>query len=126
MIFTSEQENVGLMAKGEHFVVDCPQTQDGHKEHPVEMAASPRRQGANAPSEILPGSIAPGGQPAHYQSAGGGAGGGMHPLSSVAAGTLGDRLAPHSSPATGLRSMVVQSDFRKVFYIFIHLDISTG
>lgn len=78
------------------------------------MAASPRRQGANAPSEMLPGSMAPGGQTSHYQSAGGGTSGGMHPLSSVAAGTLGDRLAPHSSPGTGLRSMVVQSDFRKV------------
>lgn len=79
------------------------------------MAASPRRQGANTASEMAPGSSA-GGQASHYQSTvgGGSAGGGMHPLSSVAAGTLGDRLHPHSSPATGLRSMVVQSDFRKV------------
>lgn len=77
------------------------------------MAASPRRQGANTGSEMAPGSAA-GGQASHYQSATGGGSGGMHPLSSVAAGTLGDRVAPHSSPATGLRSMVVQSDFRKV------------
>lgn len=96
--------------------------QDGHKEHPVEMAASPRRQGANAAaSEAVPGSSAgpaPGNPSSHYQTTvGGSAGGGMHPLSSVAAGTLGTdhRLAPHSSPAAGLRSMVVQSDFRKVW-----------
>ena len=92
--------------------------QDGHKEHPVEMAASPRRQGANAPPEItIGGGAASGGPSSHYQHTGGGGGGAMHPLSSVAAGTLGDRLAPHSSPGTGLRSMVVQSDFRKVFEI---------
>lgn len=89
------------------------------------MAASPRRQGANAPPEITIGGSAGtasgvggvGGPSSHYQQHAGGGGSAMHPLSSVAAGTLGDRLAPHSSPATGLRSMVVQSDFRKVWYL---------
>ena len=102
--------------------------QDGHKEHPVEMAASPRRQGANAATAsetgVLLGAGAASGNPSsHYQTTvgGGSAGGGMHPLSSVAAGTLGTdhRLAPHSSP--GLRSMVVQSDFRKVRFYFYFL-----
>lgn len=73
---------------------------DGHKaEHPVEMAASPRRQQGMAGSQQL-----------QHQTAGG-----MHPLSSVATGQIGlqqDR-GIHSSPGTGLRSMVVQSDFRK-------------
>ena len=95
--------------------------QDGHKEHPVEMAASPRRQGANSAATasetggLLGGSSTGNAPPmsSHYQTTVGG-GGGMHPLSSVAAGNLGTdhRLAPHSSP--GMRSMVVQSDFRKV------------
>ena len=66
------------------------------------MAASPRRQqGMDAP-----------GAPMHYQQQSGG----MHPLSSVATGgavSLQQQQA-HSSPGTGLRSMVIQSDFRKV------------
>ena len=86
------------------------------------MAASPRRQGANAATAS---EMAPGNAPSsHYQmTVGGGGGGGMHPLSSVAAGTLANdhRLAaPHSSP--GLRSMVVQSDFRKVRFLSVRLE----
>jgi hypothetical protein len=100
----------------------------------VEMAASPRRQGANSAAAgasetgVLLGAAGASGHPSsHYQTTGGGGGGGgggsaaMHPLSSVAAGTLDQhRLGPHSSP--GLRSMVVQSDFRKVSIFHFSLN----